>query len=150
MNSTFRISGDYYNKNSKMSIHHTKCKFKKCELTAVYNYKHQFNGLYCKYHKLTDMIYIYKKRYQICNITNCLKRANYNFKDKKALICKEHKVSGMVYIGTRRCANENCLKTARYGSPKIFCKKHNELDNHYSELIEYISNIPYEELILDF
>ena len=110
------------------------CILKTCNNKAYYNYKNDTNYIYCKTHKLDNMIDL-RNRCKICIYTNCITRANYNYKNEnKAIYCKTHKLNNMIDIQNKKCKKDNCNKqpTFNYRTEKngLYCFTH-KLDNMY-------------------
>src|SRR3989344_1559836 len=103
-----------------------KCIFKNCNITACFNYPDQIKGLYCKTHKLENMIDII---HQKCIFNECYIRAHYNYiNEKKALYCSKHKLDNMIDISNKKCIYEKCNSQPCYnniGEQKaLYCFKH--------------------------
>jgi hypothetical protein len=87
------------NKKSKECLH------KNCNTYASFNYKNYLSinirkCIYCKIHKINNMINITDKKCITCNI----KLPSFNYKNKKiALYCKDCKLENMVDIKSKKC-----------------------------------------------
>ena len=69
-----------------------------------YNKEGESRGLYCKDHKLGEMVDVKHKK---CLYEGCQTRPGYNLKgESKGLYCKEHKLDGMIDILSKRCIFE--------------------------------------------
>ena len=106
------------------------CKFNNCNIGPVYNYENEKQAIYCKSHKLDNMIDIKNKK---CEFDNCNIRPSYNYEnEKQAIYCAKHKLDNMIDIKSKRCIFENCNigPTYNYENEKqaIYCAKH-KLDN---------------------
>jgi len=100
------------------------CNFPGCKTCPCFNMPDKNCGLYCNEHKLEGMIHVLVKR---CLHTNCQKRANFNFPDKKGLYCAEHKLEGMINVVEKTCIHPNCMKRPSYNVPnkkRLYCKEH--------------------------
>ncbi len=65
-----------------------------------FNYEGETKALYCKKHKLDNMINVINKKCIVCKI----KQPIFNYKEEsKALYCGKHKMLGMVNIKSKRC-----------------------------------------------
>jgi hypothetical protein len=103
---------------------HKTCK--KCNNRPLYNYKGEKMGIYCKEHKLDDMIDVLNKT---CIIGNCELKPSYNYKGKKEyLYCKTHKLDDMVDIKHKTCIIDNCEITPFYNykgkKTGLYCSGH--------------------------
>lgn len=84
------------------------CKAGNCTKSRLYGFKGK-SKLYCKEHKLDGMIYLSKKKCELCD-----KNAHYGVPDSKIPIrCQEHKDSSHVRIGDDNCTQ--CNRKAGYG-----------------------------------
>jgi len=106
----------------------TKCQ--KCTKHATFNYISETKPLFCKEHKIENMINVKDKR--CCN-ENCLTRPTFNYiGETKALFCKEHKKENMIDVKNKHCCYENCSTRPNFnyiGETKaLFCKKHKKDD----------------------
>jgi uncharacterized protein YajQ (UPF0234 family) len=76
------------------------CIYNNCNKQASFNYKNKSKALYCKNHKLTNMIDIISKKCIICND----KIPNFNYKNEKiALYCANCKLTDMIDIKNKKC-----------------------------------------------
>lgn len=105
------------------------CKYNNCTIKASYGNKDDKIILYCKNHKLENMIYLYK----ICTYDNCLKISSfgYNTNKKEYLRCSNHKLDDMICF-YQKCLNNECIERARYNyineKGSKYCIKH-KLEN---------------------
>ena len=107
-----------------------KCVYENCTIRPSYNYENEKQVLYCKTHKLYNMIAIKSKK---CIYENCIKQPAYNYKnEKQAIYCTTHKLDNMIDIKNKRCIFENCIKQPAYNykneKQAIYCTTH-KLDN---------------------
>jgi hypothetical protein len=74
----------------------TICKEDNCKTWASFNYKHEYRGIFCKKHKLFDMLNVTGQK---CINENCQKIACFNYKTEKTkLYCNTHKLDNMLII----------------------------------------------------
>ena len=105
------------------------CKYNNCTIKASYGNKDDKIILYCKNHKLDNMIYLYK----ICTYQDCLKVSSfgYNTNKKEYLRCSSHKLDDMICF-YQKCLNNECIERARYNyineKGSKYCNKH-KLEN---------------------
>jgi hypothetical protein len=111
-----------------------KCKEKKCDKGALFNYnREEFKGkgLYCDTHKLPDMINVMENRR--CEVEGCTTRPLYGFNyDEPATRCEPHALKGMFSVSNSQCKvkDENgiCRKFPTHNYPdaigKKFCEIH--------------------------
>jgi uncharacterized protein YajQ (UPF0234 family) len=86
--------------NKKYNI----CIHNDCNKHTCFNYKNKSKALYCKQHKLPDMVDIKHKKCITCNI----KRPNFNYKNElKGLYCNDCKLPDMVDIINKKCITCN-------------------------------------------
>lgn len=108
-----------------------KCIFENnCENTAMYNYETETKRLYCKKHKLENMIDLANLN-NLCNHKECKYYAIYNEEnEEKPLYCKFHKTDNMICKIKQLCDYEDCNITASYNFPnnkqRLRCSKHKE------------------------
>jgi len=107
-----------------------KCQFKDCDKYSSFGYENEKQAIYCKSHKLENMIDIVSKR---CKTDNCNIRPHYNYQnEKQAIYCKSHKLDNMINIKDKKCQFENCNKQPIYNyeneKQAIYCKSH-KLEN---------------------
>ncbi len=110
------------------------CQFDNCFIIASYNYPNTFSKLYCKKHKLNDMIL---KRSNTC--LKCNKYPTFNYINNNiGLYCNDHKLDKMISV-INICIYNSCYKQAQYNYKEfinkdykdkklLYCKKH-KLDN---------------------
>ena len=101
-----------------------------CENTAMYNYETETRRLYCKKHKLENMIFL-PNLGNLCKSNDCKYYALYNNENEdKPLYCKFHKTENMVCKIKQTCDYEDCELTASYNFPDnktiLRCSKHKE------------------------
>ena len=111
------------------------CKFNNCNIGPVYNYENEKQAIYCKSHKLDNMIDIKNKK---CEFDNCNIRPSYNYEnEKQAIYCAKHKLDNMIDIKNNKCKTELCftIVNKRY---KGFC------------LRCFIYNFPDSKIIRDY
>ncbi len=109
------------------------CLYENCNIQPIFNYKNEKKAIYCKIHKLENMIDIKHKK---CLEKDCIIRPNYNYDiEKKAIYCNIHKLENMIDIISRKCLYENCntqpifnYETEKKG---VYCKVH-KLNNMYN------------------
>jgi hypothetical protein len=105
-----------------------KCSLAGCNKTALYNYEGEKNGIFCREHKLADMINVRRKT---CKESGCNKAPSFNYKGSgSAIFCKEHKKEGMVNVTKKLCMESDCAKTTIYGEEgqRKYCKLHKKED----------------------
>jgi hypothetical protein len=110
------------------------CLNKNCKKEACFNYRYYDEiiirkHIYCKLHKLDNMINIKHKMCIKCNN----KIPNYNYKNEtKALYCKECSLPNMIDIKSKKCIFESCNTRPSYNYENkkeiLYCKSH-KLDN---------------------
>ena len=89
-----------------------------CYKHSNFNYKYKPNTLYCKTHKLNNMINIKSKKCITCNI----KRPSFNYKNEKILLyCRDCKLNDMIDISHKKCIYNECDKipSFNYKNEKI-------------------------------
>ena len=64
-----------------------------CKNRALFNYKNERGRIYCKDHKLENMI---NKSQNVCKFEDCLKIPSFKYKDGKILYCSKHKKENMI------------------------------------------------------
>jgi hypothetical protein len=102
-----------------------------CHSQPSYNLPDEKIGIYCKKHKLQDMIDVRSKK---CQFPTYDKQPVYNIQGKNTRIfCKEHKEPGMVNVcEKRKCQFLDCVIRPSYNLPDekigIYCKDHKEID----------------------
>ncbi len=106
------------------------CNYNECQKEASYNYKNNKIRLYCKSHKLNNMINVGVK---ICIYKNCKVRATFNYENEKnPLYCVTHKLNNMFDVRSKRCLNKICRKQPFYNyeneKKALYCVEH-KLDN---------------------
>jgi hypothetical protein len=80
--------------------------FENCKKSPIFNYINETKGLYCKTHKLDEMIDVINEK---CLFENCVKRPSYNyFGEKERKYCVKHKLENMVNVKHKKCVFENC------------------------------------------
>jgi antitoxin component YwqK of YwqJK toxin-antitoxin module len=104
----------------------TACIFDDCETLSNYNFEGEKKSIYCKKHKLEDMIDV---NHNFCIFESCKIRPSYNFiNEKKLLYCKEHKLEGMVDVVSDTCIFNDCETIPCYNfegeNRAIYCRKH--------------------------
>jgi hypothetical protein len=117
------------------------CNNIKCSKIASYNLENEKKGLYCKEHKLDDMVNV---RCKMCAYKGCIKIPVYNEENEKSgLYCKEHKTDNMIDVITKTCIHNNCKKHRSYNkigekSP-LYCLEHktNDMINFLSKMCIY-------------
>jgi len=97
-----------------------------CGKSALFNFKGETCGRFCKEHKEKDMIDIH---HQTCQHDKCNKRPSYNYKEQKiGIFCNKHKKIGMINVLTPICLHESCLKIPAFnykGQKKgLYCFEH--------------------------
>jgi hypothetical protein len=101
------------------------CIYDNCNKLANYSYKNKKTKLYCKKHKLDNMINSWQK---ICINKTCSNTAIYNLPDeKKPFYCYEHKTENMINVKNNKCQENTCQSKAKYGyiNKKIqYCFEH--------------------------
>jgi hypothetical protein len=65
-----------------------KCQNIICNKDAIFGHKGTTTRLFCKTHKIGDMINVQTKR---CTFVNCEEPASYGIESKKPLYCRNHK-----------------------------------------------------------
>lgn len=106
-----------------------KCINELCNVSAVFNFKTETNGLYCNKHKLIDMVNIVSKK---CKQTGCLLYPNYNYTSSKGgLYCVSHKLENMIDMTHKKCFNDSCTKRPIYNHPDqtkpLYCNEHKKI-----------------------
>ena len=100
------------------------CKYDDCNTYATYNYKHINERLYCRIHKLENMV---NKKNKICIYTDCLSRGLFGF-NKKKVYCNKHKHEYMDDLFHKIC--KKCFKQPSFNFPNnkspIYCSLHKE------------------------
>jgi hypothetical protein len=121
-----------------------KCAYENnCESWGVYNYETETQPLYCKKHKLENMIDLVNLS-KLCKNEGCKYYALYNNENEdKPLYCKFHKTENMECKIKQVCDYEDCELTASYNYPdkktRLKCSKHKEegmIDHRHSFCIE--------------
>ena len=107
-----------------------RCIHENCNKCCIYNREGETKPLYCKNHKLENMINVITKK---CIFENCNKCCIYNYEgETRPLYCINHKLENMIDIANRRCNVENCLKNASYNFKNVkkakYCYEH-KLEN---------------------
>ena len=108
-----------------------KCVFENsCEKWAMYNYETETKPIYCKTHKVDNMINLANIN-NLCKYENCKYYALYNLENEdKPLYCKFHKIENMECKIKQVCDFEDCDLTASYNHPgqktRLRCSKHKE------------------------
>ena len=102
------------------------CKNSDCNKRANYNHINEKKALYCKEHKLDDMVDIKHKR---CKNPDCNKIPSYNYSNEtKPLYCKEHKLIDMIDVRHKKCISPDCLLQPVYNyineTKRLYCKAH--------------------------
>ncbi len=127
LNDFITLHLDLYNlkfNNKKSRI----CLNKKCKKEAIFNYKKYSiinirKHIYCKLHKLSNMIDIKHKMCIKCNDTQPI----FNYKnEKKALYCGSCKTIAMINVKSKMCITCNYTRPAyNYKNEKkaLYCKK---------------------------
>jgi hypothetical protein len=103
-----------------------KCIHDNCIKQPVFNLPNETKPLYCKEHKLENMIDIKNKR---CIHDNCIKQPNFNLPtETKALYCFEHTLENMIDIKSKRCIHDNCITRPSFNLPTetkaLYCFEH--------------------------
>lgn len=106
-----------------------KCLKDSCNIKALYNLPSEHVGLYCKKHKLQNMINVINK----CKIKNCTKLPYWNLPSEiKGIYCKDHKQDNMINIKGNYCSFENCYNRPIYNDVEAekpeFCIEHKQKD----------------------
>ena len=101
-----------------------------CDKWAMYNCETETQPLYCKKHKLDNMIDLVNLN-KLCIFEECKYYALYNYENEdKPLYCKFHKNEEMICLIKQTCDYENCEITASYNFPgkktRLRCSKHKE------------------------
>jgi hypothetical protein len=117
------------------------CIYDYCDKEAKYNIKDEKIKLYCKEHKLENMINI---RNYLCIRDGCKKIPIFNYENqKKGLYCSKHKLENMIDIIHICCINDNCKKKATYNYENqkkgLYCKKH-KLENMFNVVSQMCIN----------
>ena len=97
---------------------------KNCIKNAYYNNNEEDIPLYCKNHKLENMINIKRKK---CIHENCKQKAYYNKKGLYPKYCSYHKLENMINVIYKICIYQNCTHIAHYnnyGKSPIYCSDH--------------------------
>ena len=106
------------------------CINKTCEQNAYYNFVEYKKALFCKDHKLKNMVYVYKYN---CIYPKCQITPTFNFKGEKTRIyCSLHKLHGMINLKAKYCNFDGCNTQISYKRSKKeykFCSKHNKFDS---------------------
>jgi hypothetical protein len=80
---------DIHNKNKI-------CKIINCNTRASYNYINETKPLFCKLHKINDMVDMIHKK---CNYINCNTRPIFNYKEYNfGILCIKHKLENMIDV----------------------------------------------------
>jgi len=123
-----------YEKNKERK---SKCIYENnCENFAMYNYETESQRLYCKIHKLDNMISLASVS-NLCKSENCKYYALYNYEntddseyENRPLYCKYHKNEDMVCLLNQICEHEDCNLVASFNyfgqKRKLRCSKHKE------------------------
>lgn len=108
-----------------------KCIHDGCNKRSSFNISGETRSIYCKTHKLENMISVDSKKR--CEELNCKKYPAFNYSTiKRARYCNTHKKDGMINVVTKRCIHENCNKIPIYNvkgeNRGIYCNIH-KLEN---------------------
>jgi hypothetical protein len=101
-----------------------------CDKWAMYNCETETQPIYCKMHKLENMIDLVNLS-KLCIFEECKYYALYNYENEdKPLYCKFHKTENMECKIKQVCDFEDCDITASYNYPgqktRLRCTKHKE------------------------
>jgi len=107
-----------------------KCRYENCTKQPAFNNPTETKALYCREHKLENMINVKSKR---CSYENCMTHPVFNYStETKALYCVEHKLENMIDVKSKRCSYENCTTRPGYNNPTetkaLYCVEH-KLEN---------------------
>ena len=102
------------------------CIFENCKNYSTYNYIDETIALYCRKHKLKNMINIKDKK---CIYNNCNIQPTYNYENKKSpKYCNIHKSENMIDIQHKKCIYENCKTQPNFNyegeKTAFYCRKH--------------------------
>jgi hypothetical protein len=98
------------------------CIHEDCNKQPVFNYPSEKRAIYCKTHKLENMIDVMHKKCIHCN-----KIPYYNYpSEKRGLYCKTHKLENMVNVISKKCIHCNKQPVFNYSSEKrgLYCNDH--------------------------
>jgi hypothetical protein len=109
-----------------MSKEKKKCQNDGCQKNPCYNNIGDNRGIYCKTHKLKEMIDVV---HRTCFISSCSTRPSYNnINEISGKFCKEHKMDNMINVVDKTCLITTCLIQPVYNikgsSVPLYCKKH--------------------------
>lgn len=91
-----------------IDVHHKLCIINTCKQRALYG---TTNVLYCKKHKIDNMINYNNKQ---CKYPNCVEACYYNLPDHPAMYCILHKTDDMINVCNKTCNEFNCLLIPSY------------------------------------
>jgi hypothetical protein len=82
------------------------CGFEDCKLKPCFNTSDEKVGLFCSFHKTSEMVDVTHKR---CLHENCMTHPLYNTPDSKVgLYCAEHYLPNMVDVIKKKCKTHLC------------------------------------------
>jgi len=82
------------------------CNYPNCKTISNYNFQGEKYGLYCKMHKIDNMIDVKNKK---CFHIGCKKLASFNYEHLKTrLYCSKHKLEGMISMSSLKCNQLGC------------------------------------------
>ncbi len=102
------------------------CIHPNCKKNASFNYINEKKRLYCKEHKLENMVSLTNKS---CCFTGCRVTPNFNYADKDTgIYCTTHKLEGMVDVKHKHCEHKDCKTRPTYNFADkdiaIYCTAH--------------------------
>lgn len=106
------------------------CQYKNCETRSIYNYPTEKKGIFCKDHKLNNMINVEDKR---CQHPNCELLACHGFVNERRKYCSRH---AKLYkaIKIKSCKEKNCYDVALYNDTNSYPPKRYERHKRNSDI----------------
>lgn len=87
-----------------INVSSKKCQNEKCLKYPNFNFLSEKSGIYCSEHKLEGMISIFGK----CEVSDCIKKATFNFEELPPKFCVDHISHGMVNVRHKKCLTPLC------------------------------------------
>jgi hypothetical protein len=123
------------------------CIIKNCTIRAGYNYENEKKGIYCRNHKLANMIDILHNK---CKFTNCNIRPIYNYEnEKKGIYCNKHKLENMIDVVNKNLLCKMCKMIRSEKRLEFLCSlcfyytypNHEKTHNHKTKENQIISDL---------
>jgi hypothetical protein len=115
------MSVQKYNIKNTIYEKYKMCYYEGCNKKPIYAGVGKVTPLFCKDHKLENMVVIHNNR---CLEEHCINQAIYNFSGQnKGVYCKEHSLLGMTNVKYKTCKTYLCstIVSKKYDGYCLFC-----------------------------